>query len=118
MNLQDLFKNAENAQEFKAGSVVFTEGEPGDVMFVVLEGELEVSVQGNVVASARAGDLLGEMALLDAKERSATVIARSDCRLVPIDEKRFLYMVQQTPFFSLHVMRSMADKLRRMNVIN
>lgn len=55
------------------------------------------------------------MALIDTKARSATVVARSDCRLVPINEKRFLVLVHQTPIFALLVMRVLADRLRRMN---
>jgi len=56
-----------------------------------------------------------EMALIDARERSATAIAKSDCRLAPVDQKRFLFMVQQTPFFSLDVMRVLVRRLRHMN---
>jgi CRP-like cAMP-binding protein len=47
------------------------------------------------------------------KPRSALAIARIDCRLVPIDEKRFTFLVQQTPYFSIQVMRVIAERLRR-----
>jgi CRP/FNR family cyclic AMP-dependent transcriptional regulator len=59
---------------------------------------------------------LGEMALIDSKARSATAVAISDCRLAPVNEKRFLFMVQETPFFALHVMRSLTDKIRLTNL--
>jgi CRP-like cAMP-binding protein len=54
-------------------------------------------------------------AIIDESKRSATAIARSDSRLAVVDQKLFLYMVQQTPFFSLEVMRVLADRLRSMN---
>jgi CRP-like cAMP-binding protein len=115
MDLRSLFKNAENVHPFRAGTVIFEEGSPGDVMYVVLDGELEVLVGGEHVEVLGPGEILGEMALIDAKERSATAIARSDCRLAPVDQKRFLFMVQQTPFFALEVMRILAARLRHMN---
>jgi len=46
-------------------------------------------------------------------ERKSAARARSDCRLVPINEKRFLFLIQQTPFFALQVMRIISERLRR-----
>ena len=105
MDLRSLFRNAKDVQDYPAGTVVFAEGEPGDVMYVVLDGEVEIRAGHQVVGVVESGDLIGEMALIDSKPRSATAVAKSDCRLAAVDEKRFLFMVQQTPFFSLHVLR-------------
>ena len=115
MNLSNLFKNTNNIEEFKKGATVFTEGTPGDVMYVVMEGEVEVWVNTKLVDIIKTGQIFGEMAIIDESKRSATAIARSDCRLAVVDQKLFLYMVQQTPFFSLEVMRVLADRLRFMN---
>ena len=115
MNLLAFFKNADEVQEFTAGETVFSEGDHGDVMYVVLDGELEVLTKGRLVEVSKPGDIIGEMALIDSRTRSATVVARTNCRLAPVNEKRFLFMVQQTPFFALHVMKILADRLRRMN---
>ena len=49
------------------------------------------------------------MALLDTNTRSATAVAKSTCRLALVDEKRFQFMVHETPYFALHVMRVMAE---------
>jgi CRP/FNR family transcriptional regulator, cyclic AMP receptor protein len=68
-----------------------------------------------VLDVAGPGDIVGEMALIDAKSRSATAQAKSDCRLAPVDERRFLFLVHEHPLFALHVMRVLADRLRRMN---
>ena len=54
----------------------------------------------------------GEMALIDLEARSATAVAKTDCSLVPINEKRFLYMVEETPFFAITVMRVLSRRLR------
>ena len=114
MNLCNLFKTSDG-ESYPAGRTIFEEGSAGDVMYVVLEGEVEVRLQGKSLRTVGAGELLGEMALIDAKARSASAVARTDCRLAPVDEKRFLFMVQQTPFFALHVMRVLAERLRHMN---
>ena len=114
MDIRGLFKNAKDAKKFKAGKTICKEGAVGDLMYVVLDGELEVSADGKLIEVARPGDVVGEMALIDTKARSATVVARSDCRLVPINEKRFLVLVHETPIFALLVMRALADRLRRM----
>jgi CRP-like cAMP-binding protein len=55
------------------------------------------------------------MALLGSRIRSATVVAAEPCRLLPIDEAFFLHLIQQSPRFSLKVMKTMADRLRRSN---
>ena len=115
MNLGGLFVDASNVQEFQASSTIFVEGAPGDVMYVVLEGEVELLVRSQVLEVAGPGDLVGEMALIDAKPRSATARAKSDCRLAPVDERRFLFLVHEHPFFALHVMRVLTDRLRRMD---
>lgn len=115
MNLLDLFSRSDDTQEFAPGTSIFEQGAPGNVMYVVLSGEVEVRVNGRIIDAVRPGELLGEMALIDVHQRSATAVAKTHCRLAPVDEKRFLFMVQQTPFFSLHVMRVLAERLRRMN---
>jgi CRP-like cAMP-binding protein len=115
MNLQNLFDRADDVREFTNGQTVFAEGDPGDVMYVVLAGELDVRVGGHTVYVARPGDIVGEMALIDSRPRSATVTARTDCRAAPVDQKRFLFLVQQTPFFAIHVMNVLAGRLRYMD---
>jgi CRP-like cAMP-binding protein len=115
MDLRQLFKSSESALQFQTGATIFAEGSAADVMYIVLDGEVEVRVGNQLVEIIGPGDIIGEMALIDMKPRSATAVAKSGCRLAPVDEKRFQFMVHQTPYFSLHVMRVMADRLRHMN---
>jgi len=115
LNLQNLFKNTKNQQTFEAGTVIFAERDRADSMYVVLDGEVDVRVGNNLLEVIGPGGIVGEMALIDRNTRSATAMAKSACRLAFVDEKHFQFMVQQTPYFALHVMRVMADRLRRMN---
>ena len=112
----DLFRNAEETEAYPAGHVIFREGEPGHTMYAVQEGEIDLVVHGNVVETVGAGGIFGEMSLLlDGHRRSAAAIAKTDCRLAPVTEKRFNFLVQQTPNFALQVMRIIADRLIRMD---
>jgi CRP-like cAMP-binding protein len=81
-------------------------------MFMVKTGEVEIIKYGKVIDSVGPGGIFGEMALIDISPRSAAARARSDCVLVPVDEYNFLFLVQHTPYFSLQVMRSLAERLR------
>jgi len=84
-------------------------------MFIVQEGEVEIRIGNKVVETVGVDGFFGEMALIDRGTRSATAIAKTDCKLVPINEKQFLFMVQETPFFSLRVMRTLTARIRQVD---
>ena len=113
MNLAKLFENSKHVRDYPAGTTIFVQGEPRDVMYVVVVGEVDLQRGGQTFETVSAGTLVGEMAMIDKAPRSATAIAKTDCRLMPIDEKRFEFMVAETPSFALHVMRILVDRLRR-----
>ncbi|MGE0825737.1 MAG: cyclic nucleotide-binding domain-containing protein [Candidatus Binatia bacterium] len=112
----DLFRHAKDFELFAQGQTIFQEGDPGEVMYVVIEGEVDILVGDQVLASLGPGGILGEMALIDKQARSATAVAKTDCKLTPVDERRFRFLIQQTPNFALSVMRVMAGRLRSMNM--
>ncbi|HTO07380.1 MAG TPA: cyclic nucleotide-binding domain-containing protein [Myxococcota bacterium] len=109
----ELFRHTEKWLGFEPGKTIFAEGDPGDCMYVILEGEVEIHAGGKLIELAEAGSTLGELALIDHSTRSATAVARSATRLVPINAKQFQGMIQETPFFALQVMSIMAERLRR-----
>jgi len=110
-----LFRNETDFQRFGAGETIFKEGDAGKLMYVVLEGEVSLHVKGREVERLSPGGVLGEMSLIDDAPRSATAIATTGCKLVPVTEQRFTFMVQQTPNFALQIMRIIADRLRAMD---
>ena len=115
MQLIDLLPSDVPLVPTAAGKVIFAQGDAGDVMYVVVEGQAQIMIDGKVVETVRTGGILGEMALIDAGPRSATAIAKTQCLLVPIDQQRFAHLVQQRPEFALHLMRVLANRLRRMD---
>lgn len=110
----NLFRNAKEMRSFAAGENIFLRGDPADNMFVIIEGSVNVVYNGHLVNTLEAGDILGEMGLLEKSDRSADAVANTDCKLVPINEQYFNYLVQQTPFFALQVMRIMSSRMRQM----
>jgi CRP-like cAMP-binding protein len=110
----NLFRDKE-AVSFAAGQFVFKAGDPGETMYIITEGEVEILDGSTTLETAGPGSIVGELALIDDEPRSATVVAKTDCRLVPVDRRRFEYMVQETPFFGLAVMKVLADRLRKTN---
>ena len=83
-------------------------------MYIITEGEVDiVDGSGTTLDTAGPGSIVGELALIDDEPRSAAVVAKTASRLVAVDRRRFQYMVQETPFFALAVMKVLADRLRK-----
>ena len=76
MDLLEVFKDSEDLVEFPAGETVLREGEAGNHMYVVMEGQLSILIGDKVIARAGAGEIVGEMALINSDTRSATVVER------------------------------------------
>lgn len=100
---------------FAPGEVIFREGDKADKMYVVLSGEVEVHLQGTVIDTLVQGATFGEMALIDGSPRSATVVAKTSSEVAAINEKTFVLLVDEMPYFALSTMRNLVDRLRRMN---
>jgi CRP/FNR family cyclic AMP-dependent transcriptional regulator len=109
------FRQAAKVVNLPAGVELFRSGDPGEVMYVVMEGYANILVGSTIVEIAAPGSLLGEMALVDRGPRSATVVTRTRCRLVPIGVAEFDLLVQETPAFSRYVLKAVVERLRRMN---
>jgi CRP-like cAMP-binding protein len=110
-----LFQHSPDARTIAAGTALFRENEPGDALYVVLAGQVEIRIGDRAVETVGPGGIVGEMALVDRTPRSGSAVAVSEARVVPVDERWFLFLIQQTPFFALKVMHVMAQRLRREN---
>ncbi len=96
----------------KAGEVIFQQGEAGDIMYGIIEGEVQFSLDGKLAETLKVGDVFGEGAIVHPKHlRRSTATAKTDCQLAFLDKERFMFAVQQTPIFALEVMRSYSDRV-------
>ncbi|AFY99160.1 Crp/Fnr family transcriptional regulator [Calothrix sp. PCC 6303] len=109
-----IFQKQAEPQVFAANQIIFEEGQPGDLMYGVLEGEVDISVNGKVAETIQSGDIFGSGVLVGIQNRTYTATAKTDCKLAFLDEKRFLFAVQETPTFALQVMRSYSQRLSRL----
>ena len=89
------------ARRFRRGEVIFHVGDPGDALFVILSGEVKISLPSEtgdeaILATLRAGDFFGELALLDGAPRSATAIALEPTETLALPRDRFRELAPRT----------------------
>ena len=112
--------NGSLGQWYSKGHVVVRQGEYGEHIYAVQEGELEVIKErkggGEIqVAVLRSGDIFGEMAILQKEVRSATVRTLTEARLLTIDKKTFMSRVHEDPSLAFNIVRMMAQRIRALN---
>lgn len=115
--IKDIFQSPELQVQFKPGQTIFKEGEYGDTMFVLVQGVVEVLVGYKVVGAFEPIEIFGEMSVIDAGPRSATVRAKTYCKLAPVNQKRFTFLIQQKPELALHIMKILVERIRWMNSV-
>jgi len=112
-NFLSLFSHETVGRKLAPGEVLFKVGDPPDSLYIVRSGELQIFDGTLAFETVGEGGIIGEMALVDQSPRSASVKALTAAEVIPVDQKRFLWMVSQTPFFSIRVMRVLTARLRK-----
>jgi CRP/FNR family transcriptional regulator, cyclic AMP receptor protein len=110
----------DNVKLFDSGDIVFKEGEKGDLMYVLLEGAVELKMKverGETVLKIvdTPNDFFGEMALLDERPRSATAIAVKKTKVLAVDGPTFESMILANGKFALKIIKVLAARIRRSN---
>ena len=117
-----MLAEAADRRTLEAGQILFKAGDPGKGMFVVVSGEVEISVtdhagQKIVLSTCRHGDAFGELAMLDEGPRSATARALSPCELLEIDRGDLLQLVKESPETALHLLGAMGAMTRKADLL-
>jgi CRP/FNR family cyclic AMP-dependent transcriptional regulator len=102
-------------RKYAAGDTIFKAGDPGHEFFVIKSGQAAIRLGNRTLDVLGEGEIFGEMALIDSEPRSASVVAESDCVVVPVGEKQFLFMTSEAPYFALSLMRVLVQRLRAAN---
>jgi CRP/FNR family cyclic AMP-dependent transcriptional regulator len=112
MEFLDLFRDWEDTEEYDARTVIFSERDPADVMYVILSGEVELTLHGEPLGAEGEGGIIGEMAMINSATRSATATTLSKVKLARLDHDEFKALITGNTEFSLHVMAVLANRLR------
>lgn len=102
-------------KRYAAGEKIFLEEDPGDYMYLVVEGKVSIVTYGTVLENVGLHGIFGELALIDNSPRSAAALAAEPSEVALINRDTFLELVRANPAFSLYVMRQLAARIRRMN---
>ena len=115
------FESAGKEEAAPPGTVFFAENEKAsrillkrDKMYLLLEGQVSLTAKGQAIGAVRVGEIFGEMAAMTESPRSATAVARSQCRVISLDDKAFNSALQKKPEFALMMMSIMITRLRSM----
>lgn len=105
---------------YRPGEIIVHQGETGDCMYVIQDGEVDVLKEQNgvqtVVDTMHTGDIFGEMAIIDRTVRSSTVRASTAVRILTIDKKTFIRRVQEDPSLALSVLKAMSQRVRNLDL--
>ena len=106
-------------REYADGEVVCRQGEPGNCMYLVQSGKVEVVHEGagveTILGRLRAGDIFGEMAIVDRGPRSATVRAAGGARILTLDKRAFLRQVSEDPSLAFRLLEQLSLRLRALS---
>ncbi len=112
---KELARVAELVEEVEAeeGAELIDQGRPGLECYVIVEGRAGVYVAGQQIAELGPGQMVGEMALIDNRPRSASVKALTALKVLALDNKRFRTLLDEMPKASQRVMEMLSERLRR-----
>ncbi len=112
-------KSAALGRVYNDGEVIIRQGEAGECMYVVQEGEVEVytEMDGEEVSLAirKAGELIGEMAIFEREVRSASVRARGEARVLTLDKNNFLRRINEDPSLAFRIVQAMSGRVRELS---
>src|SRR5258708_14997449 len=114
----EFFKSAGHAEAIAQGSTLFAEKERAIPllkparMFLLVKGDIELQVHGKPIAHVKPGEIFGELAVLSGAPRSAAAVAKTECTVIALDEKKFHIAIEHKPEFALMLMSIMIHRLR------
>jgi len=98
-----------------AGTLLVDQGETGQEAFLVLSGEVGIKRNGRRIATATAGDMVGELSLLDHGPRTASAECDTDCTLFVLDQRHFRSVLESNPSFTAKLLATLAGRIRELD---
>ncbi len=112
MKFYGMFHDWKDMEEHRAGTVIFLERDPAEVMYVIISGEVELSLHGEPLGTEGEGGIIGEMAMINSATCGATATALTEVKLARLDRDQVKALIDKNTEFALHVMAVMANRLR------
>jgi CRP-like cAMP-binding protein len=116
----EFFRSAGTLEEKPGGKPIFSENDKagglfskGARMYLLLEGEIGLMIRNKFFGVVKPGDIFGELAVIGGLPRSATAMAKINCRVLSLDEKQFRAALEKKPEFALMLMSTMVQRLRQ-----
>ncbi len=111
-----------SVKAFEPGQVIFKEGDPGEQMFIIIQGAVEIRKRtsastARTLSTFKPGDVFGEMAIIENKPRSATAVATTASRMLVLNEPLFLAMIERNPDFARKMIQVLSERLRKANLL-
>jgi CRP/FNR family cyclic AMP-dependent transcriptional regulator len=101
--------------EYEQGTEIFKEGETGDCMYIIQQGNIKIHKGNTTLAILKDKEVFGELSLLDADTRSASATADTDCILYKIDQEPFYELMDERPEVAKGFIKILCQRLRTMN---
>jgi len=101
--------------EYEQGTEIFKEGETGDCMYIIQQGNIKIHKGNTTLAILKEKEVFGELSLLDADTRSASATADTDCLLYKIDQEPFYELMDERPEVAKGFIKILCQRLRTMN---
>lgn len=109
-------------QYYQVGTIIFRENDPGDRMYIIIEGKVNIRKKTGdktfkSLIMLKKGDVFGEMAIVEGKTRSATAVAETECKLMVLDQNGFYQLVSENPQFAIKMLKSFSTRLRKADAL-
>ena len=102
-------------EEYEQNSLIFKEGEIGDCMYIIHQGEVVIHKGGTTLALLKEKEVFGELSLLDAEVRSASATTNADCMLFRIEQEPFYELIDNRPEVAKGFIKILCKRLRAQN---
>jgi CRP-like cAMP-binding protein len=114
-------ETGELGRVYEDGEVIVRQGDVGDCMYVIQDGEVEIISEENedeiLLATRGEGDFIGEMAIFDRDVRSATIRAKGIVRILTVDKKNFMRRIHEDPSLAFRIVETMSHRLRELQAV-
>ncbi len=110
-----MLKKWQDVEEYPAQTIIFSETQPADALYIIMSGEIELTMRGEPLGTEGTGGIIGEMAISHSATRSVTATSLTDVKLARLDRDQLSVFMRDNAEFSLHVVAVLADRLRSVN---